>query len=178
MASHFIAAFLPWPPPTMAFCCQQFSTLLKNNNKNNNHNTVISLKKLTIGNWLAVRWLGLGVFHHLGPGSVPGWGTKIPHAKWQNKQASTVVPQYQQGFSRCLHFPQRSQWRRQWQPTPVFLLGKSHGRRSLAGCSPWGHQQSGTTEGFHFHFSLSCIGEGNGNPLQYSCLQNPSVKTC
>ena len=29
-------------------------------------------------------------------------------------------------------------WRRQWHPTPVLLLGKSHGRRSLVGCSPWG----------------------------------------
>ena len=31
----------------------------------------------------------------------------------------------------------------------------------------------GTTEQLHFHFSLSCIGEGNGNPLQCSCLENP-----
>ena len=30
-----------------------------------------------------------------------------------------------------------------------------------------------TTERLHFHFSLSCIGEGNGNPLQHSCLENP-----
>ena len=63
--------------------------------------------------------------------------------------------------------------RRQWHPTPVLLLGKSHGRRSLVGCSPWGRKESGTTERLHFHFSLSCIGEGNGNPLQYSCLENP-----
>ena len=63
--------------------------------------------------------------------------------------------------------------RRQWQPTPVLLPGKSHGRRSLVGCSPWGHQESDTTEQLHFHFSLSCIGEGNGNPLQCSCLENP-----
>ena len=39
--------------------------------------------------------------------------------------------------------------------------------------SPWGRQELGTTEGLHFHFSLSCIGEGNGNPLQCSCLENP-----
>ena len=64
--------------------------------------------------------------------------------------------------------------RRQWHPTPVLLPGKSHGRRSLVGCSPWGRQESDTTEWLHFHFSLSCIGEGNGNPLQYSCLENPS----
>ena len=64
-------------------------------------------------------------------------------------------------------------WRRQWHPTPVLLPGKSHGRRSLVGCSPWGRYESDTTERLHFHFSLSCTGEGNGNPLQCSCLENP-----
>ena len=62
---------------------------------------------------------------------------------------------------------------RQWHPTPVLLPGKSHGRGSLEGCSPWGCGGSDTTEKLHFHFSLSCIGEGNGNPLQCSCLENP-----
>ena len=64
-------------------------------------------------------------------------------------------------------------WRRPWHPTPVLLPGKSHGQRSLVGCSPWGHWGLDTTERLHFHFSLSCIGEGNGNPLQCSCLENP-----
>ena len=63
--------------------------------------------------------------------------------------------------------------RRQWHPTPVLLPGKSHGQRSLVGCSPWGLEESDTTDWLHFHFSLSCIGEENGNPLQYSCLENP-----
>ena len=63
--------------------------------------------------------------------------------------------------------------RGQWQPTPVLLPGKSHGRMSLVGCSPWGRKESDTTERLHFHFSLSCIGEWNGNPLQCSCLENP-----
>ena len=53
-------------------------------------------------------------------------------------------------------------WRRQWHPTPVLLPGQSRGRRSLGGCSPWGREESDTTERLHFHFSLSCIGEGNG----------------
>ena len=65
------------------------------------------------------------------------------------------------------------EWRRQWHPTPVLLPGKSHGRRSPVGCSPWGHEESDTTEQLHFHFSLSCTGEENGNPLQCSCLENP-----
>ena len=65
--------------------------------------------------------------------------------------------------------------RTQWHPTPVLSPGKSHGRRSLVGCSPWGREESDTTERihFHFHFSPSCIGEGNGNPLQCSCLEKP-----
>ena len=63
--------------------------------------------------------------------------------------------------------------RRQWHPTPVLLPGKSHGWRSLVGCSPSGHEESDMTERLHFHFSLSCIGEGNGNPFQCSCLEDP-----
>ena len=65
------------------------------------------------------------------------------------------------------------QERRQWHPTPVLLPGKSHRRRGLVGCSPWGSEESDTTERLHFHFSLSCMGEGFGNPLQCSCLESP-----
>ena len=64
-------------------------------------------------------------------------------------------------------------WRRKWQPTPIFLPGESQGRRSLVGCRLWGRTESDTTERLHFRFSLSCIGERNDNPLQYSCLENP-----
>ena len=53
------------------------------------------------------------------------------------------------------------------------LSGKSRGRKILVGYSPWGLKESDTTERLHFHFSLSCNGEGNGNPLQCSCLENP-----
>ena len=60
-----------------------------------------------------------------------------------------------------------------WHLTLVLLPRKSHGGRSLVGCSPWGREESDTTEILHFHFSLSCIGEGNGNSLQCSCLENP-----
>ena len=63
--------------------------------------------------------------------------------------------------------------RRQWHPTPVLLPGKSHGQRSLVGCSPWGRWESDTTEQLYFHFSLSYIGEENGNPVRCSCLENP-----
>ena len=64
-------------------------------------------------------------------------------------------------------------WRRQWHPTALPLSGKSHVWRSLVGCCPWGHEESDPNEQLHSHFSLSCLGEGNGNPLQCSCLENP-----
>ena len=60
-----------------------------------------------------------------------------------------------------------------WGVPTSSLPGKSHGRRSLVGYSPWSRKESDTTEQLHFPFSFSCIGEGNGNPLQCSCLENP-----
>ena len=85
---------------------------------------------------------------------------------------------FQCNFPACFLFALvQSLWgwlaRRQWHPTPVPLPGKSHGQRSLVGCSPGGLEELDTTERLHFHFSLSCIGEGNGNLLQCSCLENP-----
>ena len=76
---------------------------------------------------------------------------------------------------RCFLFLHPLTWRRQWQPTPVLLPGKSHGWRSLVGCSPWGREESDTTWATSlslFTFILF-IGGGNGNPLQCSCLENP-----
>ena len=67
----------------------------------------------------------------------------------------------------------KASWRWQRRPTPVLLPGESHGQRSLVGYSPRGHKESDTTEQLHFHFSLPCVGEGAGNSLQYSCLENP-----
>ena len=90
----------------------------------------------------------------LQPGSWGNWGN------WRNRQRVGVLTK--------VSSPSR---RRQWHPTPVLLPGKSHGQRSLVGCSPWGREESDTTERLHFYFSR--IGEGNGNPLQCSCLENP-----
>ena len=86
--------------------------------------------------------------------------TTVPHRKQTFKRAD---------FATCCNNSRR----RQWHPTPVLLPGKSHGQRSLVGRSPWGREESDTTERLHFHFSLSCIGEGNSNPLPCSCLENP-----
>ena len=80
---------------------------------------------------------------------------------------STLSYVYNKRASSCLG------QRKQWHPTPILLPGKSNGWRSLVGCSPWGHWELDMTQWLHFHFSLSCIGEENGNPLQCSCLENP-----
>ena len=52
---------------------------------------------------------------------------------------------------------QGGRWRRQWQPTPALLPGKSHGQRSLVGCSPWGREESDTTEDFTFTFHFHAL---------------------
>ena len=84
-----------------------------------------------------------------------------------------IAFQISRNMLQLFEIPQRHLRRRQWHPTTVLLPGKSHGRRSLVDYSPWGREESDMTERIHFHFSLSCIGEGNGNPLQCSCLENP-----
>ena len=61
-------------------------------------------------------------------------------------------------------------WKIPWTEEPGRLQSM---RKSLVGCCPWGREELDTTKRLHFHFSLSCIGEGNGNPLQCSCLENP-----
>ena len=51
-------------------------------------------------------------------------------------------------------------WRRKWQPTPVFLPGKSQGQRNLVGDSPWGGKESDTTERLSTHVLLIlCIND-------------------
>ena len=110
-----------------------------------------------------------------------GWlaeGLLSPTGKTQN---CTALAYYGCAHNKNKHYQMRVNkqrvapkvGRRRWHPTPVLLPRKSHGRRSQVGCSPWGREESDTTERLHFHFSLSCIGEGNANPLQCSCLENP-----
>ena len=98
----------------------------------------------------------------------------VPNIASSSHNHNQVLDDKVDSYFTCLlfrrrHFPSP----RQWHPTPVLLPRKSHGWRSLLGCSPWGRKESDTTERLPFHFSLSCFGEGNGNPLQCSCLENP-----
>jgi len=106
----------------------------------------------------------------------PGCPTGILNLTWpkSNLFLPQITPPLDSPTSvKNITHPRSHYPRRQWHPTPVLLPGKSHGQRSLVPCSPWGHEESDMTEWLHFHFSLSHIGEGNGNPLQCSCLENP-----
>ena len=111
--------------------------------------------------------------------SLKGHGAKTSCPALPRLLLDLVDPQQGRGESRAIAYV--SVWellcchnrRRRWHPTPVLLPGKSHGPRSLVGCSPLDLEELDTTERLHFHFSLSYIGEGNGNPLQCSCLENP-----
>ena len=103
------------------------------------------------------------------PGEPQGRGSLVGCRLWGRTELDRTEATQQRQQSSSSH----PQWRRQWHPTPVPSPGNSHGWRSLVGCSPWGCTELDTTERLHFHFSLSQIGEGNGNPLQCSCLENP-----
>ena len=77
----------------------------------------------------------------------------VQNSIW-NQEA--CLPRWQSCQKAEPRFEPRSNWfrRRQWQPTLVLLPGKFHGWRSLVGCSPWGREESDTTEQLHFNFSL------------------------
>ena len=101
---------------------------------------------------------------------------KVPKALWYNyiRKRNKWIYCFQHAFlSWKLTFCFWEGARVMAPHSSTLLPGKSHGQRSLVGCSPWGREESDMTERLHLHFSLSCIGEGNGNPLQCSCLENP-----
>ena len=103
------------------------------------------------------------------PGGLQSMGSQRVGHDW----ATNTLLTYDSVSSTVKWYCYHILWRRQWHLTPVLLPGKSHGCRSLVGYSPWGRQELDTTEWLHFHFLPSCNGEGNGNPLQCSCLENP-----
>ena len=99
-----------------------------------------------------------------------GW----PQVKFICRLPSPASPEYSSPFWCCCQLLVTNGPGGEGDGTPLqYSSWKIHGPRSLVGCSPWGHEESDTTERLHLHFSLSCIGEGNGNPLQCSCLENP-----
>jgi len=83
------------------------------------------------------------------------WGRVLPHwLGWVGRFELQFSPGSSDGKRICLHcrrprfdsWVRKIPWRREWQPTPVFLPGESHGQRGLAGYSPCGRRESYTTE--------------------------------
>ena len=113
-----------------------------------------------------VKWCGIPIswriFHSL------LWSTQssVQHI-WQNSCQCR-----KSGFNPWVR---KISWSRKCQPDPLLLPGKFYGQRSLVGCSPWGREGWNTTEQLHFHFSLSGIGERDGNPLQCSRWRIPGT---
>ena len=84
------------------------------------------------------------------PGKSHGWRSLLGYSPWGCKESEMTEWLH---FTHFTHFI-LYHWRREWQPTPVFLPGKSHGQRSLVGHSPWGRKKVDTTEWLHFtHFT-------------------------
>ena len=121
------------------------------------HFHTLEKKMATHSSVLILRIPGMGE-----PGGLPSMGSHRVGHDWSDLAAAAAA-----AAATYIH------QRRQWHPTPVLLPGKSHGWKSLVGYSPWGLEESDMTEWLHFHFSLSCTGEGTGNALQCSCLENP-----
>ena len=109
------------------------------------------------------------------PSSIPGSGRSPRETigyplkySWASRVAQLKKLCLQYGTPGFDPWVGKIPWRRERLPTPVFWPGEFHGLYS-----PWGRKESDTTERLHFYFSLSSTGEGNGNPLQCSCLENP-----
>ena len=108
------------------------------------------------------------------PSGLPSMGSHRVGHDWSDLAAAAVfnkvlaISRYKKGFpsgavvmnlpasagdarDTVLVLGQEDPWRRKWQPTPVFLPGKSHGQRSLAGYSPWARKDLDTTEHTHTH---------------------------
>ena len=103
----------------------------------------------------------------------PGGGSPLQYSCLENPRDTRAWQAI--GYGVAKSWTRLCSWAGEGNGTPLQYSGpgKSQGWRSLVGCSSWGREELDTTERLHFHFSLSCIGEGNGDPLQCSCLENP-----
>ena len=75
------------------------------------------------------------------------WRSLVGYSPWGRKESDTTERLHFTPFTHFILY----RWRREWQPTPVFLPGESHGQRSLAGHRTWGHERSDTTDWAHLH---------------------------
>ena len=118
---------------------------------------------------MLVRWLN--VSYTWGPCSVNGLWFLMSVNVSQWAKLEDIIPLRICSQLICYVLKQCSE--KAMAPPSSTLAGKIPWTEEPGGYSPWGRWESDVTERLHFHFSLSCIGEGNGNPLQCSCLENP-----
>ena len=157
--------------PLLSTWCLSFSSVLSFNDPSSNLHMIYSHEwNFVVPPFYLLTWQCSWKFRTLIP-----FGVK-PSCSLNPISPSTVQSDIEKNLftlTKYLDLDERKSGRRQWHPTPVLLPGKFHGQRSLVGCNPWGCKESDTTEQLNFHFSLSCIGEGNSNPFQCFCLENP-----
>ena len=101
------------------------------------------------------------------------WASLVP----QRKPVASPWLRLQCRRPRFIPWVEKIPWRREWLSTPVFFPGEIHGTRRLAGYSPWGHKETQITLWLYLFLQYIqvniILGEDNGTPLQYSCLENP-----
>ena len=82
--------------------------------------------------------------------------------RWMDKDVVCIYIIYMgfpgsSGGKESARYVRKIPWRREWQPTPIFFPGKSHGQRSLVGYSPWGRKELDTTDWLKFSLSYICM---------------------
>ena len=101
--------------------------------------------------------------------------SKIPWMEEPGGLQSMGSPRVGHNWATLLSPFTSMHWRRKWQPTPAFLPGESHGQRSLVGYSPWGHQESDTTEWLTLPLLLTTLYRP-GLPLEFASLYQSRVR--
>ena len=107
-----------------------------------------ALESCWLGNWAHALWTQTDPGLRYSPTQEPGMSYL---SFWASLVAQTVKCLPTCGMSGFNPWVGKIPWRRKWQPTPVFLPGKSHGRRSLMGYKPWGHKELDTIERLPFY---------------------------
>ena len=130
----------------------------------------LSIKFIFLNVWSWVLTLHRWKLYYHGDNYLYDWEISIFLCAWASLVAQTVKRLWATWETRVQFLGRKIPRRRKWQSTPALSPGKSHGRRSLVGCSPWGHQESDKTERLHFHFSFLKA------PL-FSCPQEIWTKT-
>ena len=160
MLSKFVRAFLPRSKCLLISWLQSPSAVILEPNKIKLKQTKTKTKTMACGSitswqidgkqWKQWETLFLGAPKSLWEKAMAPLSStvarKIPRMEEPGRLQSMGSLRVRHDWVTSLWLSTFMHWRRKWQPTPVFLPGEAHGRRSLVGCSPWGRTESDTTE--------------------------------